>query len=108
MIFAYLYYLATKYKGGKFFDKEWKALTVYWIGLSICLDAMFWMFILPLTVFPFLVLKYTSHIDWSFFIHEAHYLWANYLSIILITIAGKGAYVFIKHKKIRRGKASNF
>lgn len=101
--FVYLYFRVTKNPGGAFFDKEWKQLTLYWIGLSIFLDALFWMFILPSAVFPRIYENYPSHIAWGFFHKERSYIWANYLVIILITMAGKWIY---RRMLRRRSEAS--
>ncbi|MBN2430178.1 MAG: hypothetical protein JXQ27_01825 [Acidobacteria bacterium] len=98
MVFAYLYYRTTGHDGVRFFDMEWRCLTLYWIILSIALDALCWMFVLPAFVFPAILSDYPAHFDWTFFLHEAHHLWANYLSIILITIGGKAAWVFLRSR----------
>ena len=64
-----------------FLDNELIRLTASWTILSVILDAIAYVFIIPL------ILGYS--LNWTFFRDHSPWIWLEYASIIVITAIGK-------------------
>lgn len=84
VVLAYKYFRKNLAEASPFFDRDVLWLVAYWIGLSLLLDAVVYVFLAPWSL--------GSSPNWTFFRDQSPWIWFNYATIVLIVLVAKRFY----------------